>query len=313
MADYTQLNISKAQAILNLYRDDKIKTLTPLSLGISNSNYRITLEDGTDLLLKVSNDKDRDQLIAEQSILSLLAELGYPHSLRAFSTKENEVVYNYEQFFGVLYPFVDGIPPGPGDITCAEIGRALARLHQLKFDPKVHVARSHEEVGFGPNRIEAYITSPKAQTYFVDCFKRVFPNGVKHLASSELASGIIHGDLYYDNTLFHNSEVAAVLDFEQAGVGEFLLDLGISISGTCLEKGLLHHGLIASYLSGYEEIRPLPQLEKNYLVDAICLGLFSISLWRIKRFTEGGLNPVFKDAYKDLLNKAIAFKEETPL
>ncbi len=38
--------------------------------------------------------------------------------------------------------------------------------------------------------------------------------------------------------------------------------------------------------------------------------LFSIALWRIKRFTEGGLNPVLKDSYKDLLNKAIAYKEE---
>lgn len=313
MGDYTRLEIEQAQDILRLYRDDSILTLTPLSLGISNSNYQVELSDHTILLLKVSNDKNQEQLIAEQSILTLLAELGYPHSLRAYNTKSGDTVYRYQEFFGVLYPYIEGIPPGPGDITCAEIGRALARLHILKFDHSKHQVRSHEEVGFGPTRITDYINSKTAQSYYVECFKKVFPKGVAHLAGGDLESGIIHGDLYYDNTLFRNEQVAAVLDFEQAGVGEYLLDLGISISGTCLEKGLLHPGLIQSYLRGYEEIRPLPQVEKDYLTDAICLGLFSIALWRIKRFTEGGLNPVFRDAYKDLLNKAIAFKEETPL
>src|SRR5690606_8689964 len=143
------------------------------SLGISNSNYKVTLSGGTELLLKVSNDKDREQLIAEQSILSLLAELGYPHSLRAYSTKNDEVVYEYGQFFGVLYPFIDGIQPRQGDVTCAETGRALARLHKHKFDSKIHLARTHEEVGFGPNRIKEYVKSGKAQSYFIDCYQRV--------------------------------------------------------------------------------------------------------------------------------------------
>ncbi len=310
MADYTRLELPQAQQILKLYRDDHLVELAPLSLGISNSNYRVELSDGTRLLLKVSNDKDYPQLEQEQTILNLLAELGYPHSLRAFATKKGESVYHYENFFGVLYPFIEGIPPGPGDITCREIGRALARLHRLDFDPAQHTIRSHEEVGYGPKRIKEYVASPKAQEYFVQCYRRVFPQGVDHLASEELARGLIHGDLYYDNTLFHNEHVAAVLDFEQAGIGEYLLDLGISISGTCLEKGLVHPGLIHSYLKGYEEIRPLSAQEKFLLTDAICLGLFSIALWRIKRFTEGGLNPGFKDAYRDLLNKAIAYKEE---
>lgn len=310
MGDYTRLDIDQAQQILLLYSDKKLNELIPLSLGISNSNYKVVLKDGEQLLLKVSNDKDHGELLAEQSILSLLAELGYPHSLRALNTKSGESVYQYKEFYGVLYPFIEGIPPGPSDVTCAEIGRALARLHILKFNHKLHQVRSHEEVGYGPLRIKNYISSQKAQKYFVDCYERVFPQGVDHLADDQLAQGLIHGDLYYDNTLFQNESVAAVLDFEQAGLGEFLLDLGISVSGTCLEKGLLHPGLIASYLKGYEEIRPLPKNERDHFIDGVCLGFFSIALWRIKRFTEGGLNPVLKDSYKDLLHKAIAYKEE---
>ena len=310
MGDYTRLDIKQAREILKFYRQKELIELIPLSLGISNSNYKVIMDDGEQLLLKVSNDKNHSQLQAEQEILSLLADLKYPYSLRSLNTSDGASIYTYGQFFGVIYPFIEGIPPGPSDVTCAEIGKALAKLHLLKFDPTAHQARSHEDVGYGPNKIQDYIASSKAQAYFVESFKRVFPSGVDHLANSNLPSGIIHGDLYYDNTLFQNESIAAVLDFEQAGIGEYLLDLGISISGTCLEKGLLHDGLIKSYLKGYEEIRPLKPLEKENLIDGICLGLFSIALWRIKRFTEGGLNPVLKDSYKDLLNKAIAFKEE---
>ncbi|PIP90508.1 MAG: hypothetical protein COW01_10410 [Bdellovibrionales bacterium CG12_big_fil_rev_8_21_14_0_65_38_15] len=311
MGDYTRLDIRQAREILKIYRQKELNELIPLSLGISNSNYKVIMDDGEQLLLKVSNDKNQSQLQSEQEILSLLADLKYPYSLRSLNTSDGSSIYTYGEFFGVIYPFIEGIPPGPSDVTCAEIGKALAKLHLLKFDPSVHQARSHEDVGYGPSKIKEYIHSSKAQAYFVESFKRVFPNGVDHLADANLPSGIIHGDLYYDNTLFQNESIAAVLDFEQAGIGEYLLDLGISISGTCLEKGLLHDGLIKSYLKGYEEIRPLKPLEKENLIDGICLGLFSIALWRIKRFTEGGLNPVLKDSYKDLLNKAIAFKEET--
>src|SRR5690606_15855730 len=175
MGDYTRLDFNQAQNILALYRDEKLKSLSPLSLGISNSNYRIELEDGSQLLLKVSNDKDRDQLAAEQVILATLAELKYPYSLRAYATKDGEAVYNYENYFGVLYPFIAGIPPGPSDMTCAEIGRALAHLHSLKFELEKYPIRSHEEVGYGPHRIKTYITSEKAQKYFVESFERVFP------------------------------------------------------------------------------------------------------------------------------------------
>ena len=310
MGDYTRLDLKQAREIVKFYRNERLLELIPLSLGISNSNYKIILEGGEQLLLKVSNDKNQSQLEEEQLILSLLADLKYPYSLRALSTKTAKSIYNYQEYFGVRYPFIEGIPPGPSDVTCAEIGKALAQLHSLKFDKKLHRARSHEDVGYGPIKIKHYIQSPSVQSYFAEGFKRVFPTGINHLEDSSLPSGLIHGDLYYDNTLFQNEEVAAVLDFEQAGVGEFLLDVGISISGTCLEKGLLHEGLIKSYLVGYEEIRPLIEIEKKNLIDGICLGLFSIALWRIKRFTEGGLNPVLKDSYKDLINKAIAFKEE---
>ena len=60
MASYTQIEIHEAQEILKLYGLGEIKKITPLSLGISNSNYKVELIDHK-ILLKISNDKNKNQ------------------------------------------------------------------------------------------------------------------------------------------------------------------------------------------------------------------------------------------------------------
>ncbi len=304
MASYTQIGSKEAEEILKLYDRSRVLKLTPLSLGISNSNYRVDL-DNESVLLKISNDKNQLQLAEEQAILLYLHQRGYPYSLRPFSLKSGELVYTYGPYFGVLYPFVEGIPPGPSDYTCREVGAALAELHSVNHDHGVlKNLRRHEAVGFGAQEILNYSQSSLCPEDYREAFDYFFPDQLKNFLETNFEKGIIHGDLYYDNTLFNNNHLSTVLDFEQAGIGEYLLDLGISLSGTCLEKGRIISPLVNSYLSGYEAVRPLTNDERKYLDQAIILGLMSISLWRIKRFKERNLNPLMENSYRDLIVRA---------
>jgi len=312
MASYTQISLEDAECILKLYNRSGVKSCTPLSLGISNSNYRVELENKEFVLLKISNDKNQAQLKDEQDILVYLNDCSYPYSLKPYPLKDGQFIYTYGQYFGVLFPFVQGIPPGPSDFTCSEVGRAIASLHTLKHDEKkISKLRSHEAVGYGAEEICDYVKSKNCPEDFKAMFHKLFPDELQTYlnASKTLERGIIHGDLYYDNTLFDHNKISTVLDFEQAGRGEYLLDLGISISGTCLEKGRVITPLVNSYLSGYETIRPMPTQEKSLLDQAIMLGLFSISLWRIKRFKERNLNPLMENSYQDLLVRALHYFE----
>lgn len=308
MASYTEIKENEAQQILSLYGLNKILKMTPLSLGISNSNYRVELIDRV-ILLKISNDKNKKQLKDEQAILMYLHEANYPYSLCPLLTLNNELVYEFESFFGVIFPFVNGIPPGPSDATCFEVGKSLGELHSIRKPSTTNLIRQYEEVGFTAKEVKNYTKKSQCPLDFKAAFDDFFPDQLEHYLNSSFENGIIHGDLYYDNTLFHNNHLSTVLDFEQAGMGEYLLDLGISISGTCLEKGRIIAPLIESYLRGYESIRPLPETEKNQLDNAILIGLLSISLWRIKRFKEGNLNPLMTDSYQDLITRAINYKE----
>jgi homoserine kinase type II len=304
MASYTQISLQDAEEILKLYGRSNVLKCTPLSLGISNSNYRVDLLDEV-VLLKISNDKNQEQLADEQAILVYLKEQNYPYSLKPHPLKVGSFIYNYGRYFGVLYPFVQGIPPGPSDYTCHEVGKAIAELHSIKHDQqKLKNLRQHEAVGFGAKEILDYTESKSCPEDFKMIFNQLFADKLKGFLHANLERGVIHGDLYYDNTLFDHNKISTVLDFEQAGLGEYLLDLGISISGTCLEKGRIITPLVNSYLVGYESVRPLSSNELKFLDQAIILGLLSISLWRIKRFKERNLNPLMENSYQDLLVRA---------
>jgi homoserine kinase type II len=261
MASYTQIGPKEAEDILKFYGRAHVLKLTPLSLGISNSNYRVDLE-GESVLLKISNDKNQHQVADEQAILLYLNQRSYPYSLKPFSLLSGELVYQYGTYFGVIYPFVEGIPPGPSDYTCREVGEALAKLHSIDHDQDALLnLRSHESVGFGALEILEYSKSPTCPTDYKEAFDYLFPDQLQSFLLTPFEKGIIHGDLYYDNTLFNNNHLSTVLDFEQAGRGEYLLDLGISLSGTCLEKGRVITPLVNSFLKGYEAVRPLSSTE----------------------------------------------------
>ena len=308
MATYTEITLDSTNEILKLYGLETAEKLTPLSLGISNSNYCVKLKNKC-VLLKISNDKNQKQLNEEQDILLYLNSLKYQFSLAPLPLLSGEYVYSYENYFGVIYPFVEGIPPGPSDYTCHEVGMALAQLHSLLHDSqKLSTLRRHETVGFGAKEISEYVNTDNCPSDFKAAYHQLLPEGLDHYISLPFKTGIIHGDLYYDNTLFRHEQISSVLDFEQSGIGEYILDLGISISGTCLEKGRINTPLVKSYLDGYQSVRLLPPEEKEFLNTAIILGLLSISLWRIKRFRERNLNPQMADSYRDLLTRAILFK-----
>ncbi len=307
MGAFTKPTIKDLNQILSLYGLGPFKSFEALGHGISNSNFKVELSDKK-ILLKISDDKGEADLLAEINLLEFLKSQNFPYSIYPLERPNGEVIYHYQNKVGLIFNFIEGYIPLPNEENCKKIGEALSKLHNLK--PRLGL-RSYESVGYGPRKIIQYLEQKFCPKDFIMSFREIFPDNLEKFLKVQFEEGFIHGDLYYDNTLFLDNHLKAVLDFEQAGIGPFILDLGISISGSCLSNGKISKKLMKSFIYGYESNRKLAKEEKTFLNEAVLIGLFSISLWRIKRFKEGTLDPSRENSYQELLLRAKDFKNES--
>lgn len=308
MADYTKLGLDEVKEILSLYSLGEVTDIAPQGHGISNSNYKISLADQEPVLLKVSNDKSYEELEKEQIILKHLSQSKFQLALTPVKTKEERLTYQIGPFTGVVYPFIEGSVPEIGTTAISQIAQALAQLHNVKVDPSL---RAHTEVGFDFQNIYDFVhTRLECPADFQAAFDKIFPQDKsKKILAHNLESSLIHGDLYYDNCMFYNNELVKMIDFEQSGLGPILLDIGISISGSCLRGENLDNVLIDKFIKSYQHERKIQEIE--LLNDYIHIGLFSIALWRIKRFLTGDLDPLKKYSYQQLITRSINFEHSS--
>ncbi len=309
MADYSKLSPSTIKTILGQYSLTGIAEVIPQNHGISNSNYVVKFEDHSPVLLKVSNDKDIKQLGGEQDILLALEQRQFDYSLTPYLNKEGNAVYQQDGYHGVVYPFIDGQVPQLNTKNLKELANALGTLHKLKLSHEY--LRDHTVVGFDLSSLLFYVSQPICPQDFKEAFEKVFKSrDLESLQQVKWETGVIHGDLYYDNSLFRDGKLLKIIDFEQSGIGEYILDLGISISGSCLDGRDLTPQLINDFVESYETVRPLPQNEKEFLETFIHIGLFSIALWRIKRFFEGNLDKSKAESYRELIERSLRYHEK---
>jgi homoserine kinase type II len=307
---YSDINLEEINNILSHYELGTAVKYTATIEGISNSNYQVELNSGISVLLKVSNDKTIEQLSNEQNILMALADYNYEYSLKPFKTILGKSIYQHKHFYGVVFPFIKGLPPVITTDSLYQIGAALGELHSLELRKEdLETIRPHDIVGHGAKSIIEYTKSNNPAADFVSDFEKIFPNKLEMIPYDVFPVGIIHGDLYFDNSLFNEGRLVTLIDFEQSGRGRYILDLGIALSGSCLneKRDNISEKLMSSFLRGYETNRKLLHIEKEYLNTAILVGFFSIALWRIERFYDGKLDESKRYNYKELLNRALNF------
>jgi Ser/Thr protein kinase RdoA (MazF antagonist) len=93
---------------------------------------------------------------------------------------------------------------------------------------------------------------------------------------STAAFGLIHGDLHYENVLFHGPEARAI-DFDDCGFGHHLYDLAVTLSE--LQSRPRYNELEDALLGAYSAERPLPAGHATHLPPLIALRGLQILAW----------------------------------
>ena len=127
---YTEVSFEEASAFVDLANIAKLTEMTSLKGGWVNSNYLVTLEDDTELVLKVWDERPPDEVenIIEQSCWLEKHGIPTPNAL-VLKHGKRMLVKNGQAW--MLMPFVSGgwLPSDPKSLY--DLGRIQAQLHKV--------------------------------------------------------------------------------------------------------------------------------------------------------------------------------------
>jgi homoserine kinase type II len=275
MSVYTELNPEEFTQLLSHYDLGTLVSFQGVAAGIENTNYKITLN-------KAEIETDYFLTIFEQTSLS---ELNFFVPLLAhLKSNDCHVAGPKAQISGRYVLTVKDKPAAIFDclsgyhvenITpqeCFTIGAELAKVHLAAED---FTAVHQNPRGF--YWLQKQINNNRL---CVDSDNQeILKSTLLELQDSwalwqtqDLPKGFIHGDLFADNCLFHDSKtVGGVIDFYAGGNDYWVYDLAICVLAWCAEDKQLSNKRQQQLVKGYETIRTLNAQEQKALPNFIQL------------------------------------------
>ena len=300
MARYTTLSSTELARIVAQYRIGTPLKLEEIPGGFGNSNFKLTTTNG-EFLLKICDEKDSAELNMQISLLQHLHQHAYP-TVYPILTKDQKPLI-HETFGSVmLYPFLQGTQPQPSPNTLAQLGEALAKLHRIRPIRGL----PHFAMGISQMRpfFEEVRDTPFAAHPFIESLKSQLESMEPQLNAS-LPMGLLHGDLFLDNTLFKGEQMVAILDFEEGCYDTLLIDIGMTIIGCCYTP---QHQLIlkaaSRFLDAYNAMRPLTESEWQHLDDFVHYAALSIAFWRFRQFNIRRPDAQRANTYQEMITRS---------
>lgn len=304
MARYTTLSPSELAHIVTQYPIGTSVKLEEIPGGFGNSNFKLTTTDG-EFLLKICDEKDSAELNLQIALLQHLHQHRYPTVYPLLTKAQNHLIH--ETFGSVmLYPFLQGEEPLPSRNILARLGEALAKLHcipPIAGLPRFAMGISQMYPFFQEVEDTEFVTHP-----FVASLKSQLEE-IEPSLNASLPTGLLHGDLFLDNTLFDGEEMVAILDFEEGCYDTLLIDVGMTIIGCCYTSDhQLNLGVVRRFLAAYNATRPLTEKEWKHLDCFVHYAALSIAFWRFRQFNIRRPDAHRANTYQEMITRSTQFK-----
>ena len=304
MARYTTLSPSELADIVAQYPIGTPLKLEEIHGGFGNSNFKLTTTHG-EFLLKVCDEKDPTELQMQISLLQHLSEHAYP-TVYPILTKDQRPITHETVGSVMLYPFLYGEQPESSPETLAQLGEALAKLHHIPpIDglPRFAMGVSQMVPFFREVQGTQFATHP-----FVELLKSQVEAMTPQLEAS-LPMGLLHADLFLDNTLFNGDQMVAILDFEEGCYDVLLLDVAMTIIGCCYTPAhALNLKATHRFLDAYNALRPLTEREREHLDCFVHYAALSIAFWRFRQFNIRRPDARRANTYQEMLTRSEQWK-----
>ncbi len=276
-----------------------------LSSGYSNENYKLQTAKGT-FLFRICREKDEKEILHEMKVLERLSEVKFP---AAYPLKDREGKYIFHGSMGLItiFDFIEGHEPVISPETVQEAGRAVAQLNSFK-DWQALERKNALSLDLCYRNIEGFGTSRYEHPGIFDYFREEteFLDGP---LKEKLPRGLVHGDVFPDNTIFQGHKLAAILDFEEVCTDHFLYDVGVTINGFCFRENRLDPEIMDIFLRAYNTIRPLTEKENELLPYYIQWGAHAMIAWHLKHLLMNE-DPRKKERLRYFMDRVVRLRKE---
>lgn len=265
MSVYTLLTLANVTPWLAGYGLPPAHQLTPIKSGIENSNFFLTLADGRELVLTLFEELDAAEAAFLGPLLAHLDAAGVPVAT-PLADRDGRQLGTLAGKPAQLAPRVGGQhPQAPDAAVCAQMGRTLAQLHGALRDYPLARPNQHGAAWWAA---VAERQRPGLDAEGQRLLDRLRARHADALTQHpDLPQGLIHGDLFRDNTLFDGATLRAVLDFSECSRDHWLLDIAITVNDFCRQwpADTPDPARRHAFLSAYDAVRPLTADEQAAL------------------------------------------------
>ena len=305
MAQYSTLSHDELDDIVRHYEIGTSIDLEELPGGYGNSNFKLTTTDDK-FLLKICDEKNLEELHQQITLLEHLQKHAYP-TVYPILQKNGDALHVFAKNVNkkkhiMLYPFLDGSTPKPSKHVLAQIGETLAKLHHIP--PLENLPR----FPMGITQIKPFLKDVKDTEFAQHPFFLWLQSELEWIIpeiEKPLPTGLLHGDLFLDNTLFDADKLMAILDFEEGCHDTLLIDIAMTIIGCCYtEDNALDIDALHGFLEAYNALRPLTENEWKCLDSYVYYAALSIAVWRFRQFNIRHPNPQRAETYHEMITRS---------
>jgi len=272
-------NIGEITRVCKLYGIKEIIDATLLTRGFANRNYKVKTKKGNVFYRICTQQDDIKNIIYEVTILLELKKINFPTAY-LIPRKDGGFISDSKDGKVLLYEFKEGSEPEPDHQTTGEIAKYLARLNSFK-DFRKYPRKNIIHMDYCFQLIEQFKIAPFKYPEIYTYFKEQTAYLVKPVSQS-LPKGLIHGDVFPDNTLFKNGRLSALIDFEEVCVDNLLMEIGMCINGFCFINNQLDLSLMETFLFEYNKIRQMTQKEWELVYDYIQWAAHGMLSWHLR-------------------------------
>lgn len=297
MAVYTPLPRQLVDNMAAVFPDvGTVVDVEGIPQGSINTTYKVTTKEAGVWFLRVNEGKAFDALVHERDVLHALDEhdLGAVTPTMALSVPGGSffpVDVGDVRRWASWFPALPGRDLGVFEVTpdhARQIGAFMARAHLALRG--FHRRRRNP---YGAPVVRGWLRTLQAQGVLPDVIERLRQT-LAHIERRRrlLPAGLIHGDLFVDNTKWEDGTLRAVFDWEMAGRDHLVLDVAVAVCAWAFvreaERMVLRADVAAALVDGYQQRRRFAPSEVRGFFTELRFAALRFTASRIRDFEAPG-------------------------